>query len=312
MIKNIIRKAISFVEMPVKRTNWYKYQWIETNNYPTNEWYRSHDERNFDIVNIGSSNAVYAFDYNQTNVKAFNWALQPQSMESGFKILKNFFSILGPKGIVTIPLGPFSGLSVSGKWAQSLVDRYYGILDPSLIDNYENVAYRHAHPFLSSPVESIKRLIKDIPPKSSVKKCNTDEEFRNDALRWIDGWKNEFSINDLSAPLSEQNIDGMKIRQELVGRMIDFCKERDLIPVIVLPPVHETLAQYFDSSFKKHYISDFLNGIDLSDVQCIDWLNPIDCPFRLTDSDFLNSFFLSKIGAQKFTAAYINQLNELL
>lgn len=313
MIKQIIRKAVALVERPVKHTNWYRNQSLDSDNYPTNEWYRSHDERNFDIVNVGSSNALYAFDYSTTGLKAFNWALQPQSMEYGFKVLKNFFSILRPKGIVTIPLCPFSGLSVPfRKWAQSTVDRYYDILDPSLIDDYSNVAYRHVHPLLSNPVEALKRLVKDVPANPSPKDCNTDEEFRNDALRWIEIWKNEFAIDNLSDSVPEHNIEGMGKRQKLVSEIIAFCKERDLVPVIVIPPVHETLARYFDSSFRKHYIGDFLNGIDLGDIRCIDWLNPTDCPFRLTSSDFINSFFLNKSGAKKFTAAYIKQLDGLL
>lgn len=31
--------------------------------YPDNTWYRTHNERNFDVVVLGSSGAKWAFDF---------------------------------------------------------------------------------------------------------------------------------------------------------------------------------------------------------------------------------------------------------
>ena len=163
MIKKIVKKGVSIALAPinkiVKRTNWYKNVTPEWGKFPIEKWYRTNLDRNYDIVNVGSSSALYAFNYEGIPVKAFNWAMQPQSMEYSFRILKNFSSILGPKGIILIPLGPFSGLSVTGKWTERLNDRYYGILDPSTIDSYNRVALRRKQPFLADPKNAIKRLI---------------------------------------------------------------------------------------------------------------------------------------------------------
>ena len=62
-----------FANKFVKTTLWYKSTIPDMSLYPTNEWYREHLERNFDVVNIGSSSAKYAFDYSGLPVKAFNW-----------------------------------------------------------------------------------------------------------------------------------------------------------------------------------------------------------------------------------------------
>lgn len=111
MIKKIVKKGVSIALAPinkiVKRTNWYKNVTPEWGKFPIEKWYRTNLDRNYDIVNVGSSSALYAFNYEGIPVKAFNWAMQPQSMEYSFRILKNFSSILGPKGIILIPLGPF-------------------------------------------------------------------------------------------------------------------------------------------------------------------------------------------------------------
>lgn len=312
LVKRIITKALSLLEKPVKRTNWYKSQCIDPDNYPTNEWYRKHDERNYDIVNIGSSSALYAFDYKNTGLKGFNWALKPQSMEYGFKILKNFYSILGPKGIVTIPLCPFSGLSVpDGKWAQSRIERYCDILDPSLIENYKTISFHHSHPLISKPKESIKRLIKDTPQNDNTAKCKNSTEFESDAENWIKIWKKEFAIENLSDPLSDENKKGMKERQNLVNEIINFCLDRDLQPVIISTPVHESLAKHLTPEFCKNYLHNFIAGINLQGTHYIHWINPKeDCPIQFDSSDFHNSFFLNEKGAEKFSSIFIKQLRE--
>ena len=115
--KQVLLIPINLLENRVKRTNWYCNSIPNIDNYPGNKWYRDHLDRNYDIVNLGSSSAVFCFNYDGLGVKAFNWALKPQSMEYGFKILKQYFSILKHNGIVLIPFSPFSGLSVTGKCA---------------------------------------------------------------------------------------------------------------------------------------------------------------------------------------------------
>lgn len=310
IIKRIITKALSVLESPIKRTNWYHSQCLDKSNYPTNEWYRSNDERNYDIVNIGSSSALYAFDYEAVGIKGFNWALQPQSMEFGFKVLKNFFSIIGPNGIVTIPLCPFSGLTVP-RTDTTLIERYCDILDPSLIDNYKDISFAHFHPLLSKPKESIKRLIKDIPFDRNIVKCNELEDYESDAKFWINIWEKEFGIRNLSAPLSMGNKHGMEIRQKLMNDIINFCEERKLQPVIVSPPVHESLAEYFTTEFCKNYLHDFIDGLNLINIPYIHWLDPNkDYPCSLDSTDFYNSFFLNKKGAKKFTETFIEYLKD--
>lgn len=119
----MILYPISLIENLIKKTNWYRNSIPNIDNYPGDSWYRKHLERNYHIVNLGSSSAVFCFNYEGLGVKAFNWALKPQSMEYSFKILKQYFSILGQNGIVAIPFCPFSCLSVTGKWTEWAYDK---------------------------------------------------------------------------------------------------------------------------------------------------------------------------------------------
>lgn len=317
MIKKIIRKILKhpflFLNKRVKQTNWYKNIEIDKSNYPTNEWYRDHTERNFDIINLGSSSALYAFDYSDTGLKAFNWGLQPQSMEYSFKVLKNFYSILKHRGFVVIPFSPFSALSVKNKWNFALNDRYYGILDYTLIENHEEVASRRNYPLRAFPKVAIKRLIKDIPPiqhgRAAINKCVTFEDFTLDAKRWIELWKKEFSIDDLNAPISDENLAGMRERRETIMSMIEFCIERELQPILVITPMHPILSKEFSPEFRNSYIYSYIKELNIHNIPFLDYMDSVE----FTDDQFYqNSFFLSEEGAKKFTNRFLKDLGLLL
>lgn len=308
-IKKIIKAPLTILNILVKRTNWYRNTIIDSSNYPTNEWYREHLERNFDIVNVGSSSALYAFDYSGSNVKAFNWALQPQSMEYSFKVLKNFHSILKKNGYVIIPFSPFSALSVDGKWDPALNERYFGILDYTLIENYKEIEYRKFNPVISNPKTAIKRLIKDVPAKpkgrEALKACTNKEDFKQDANFWIDMWKKEFAIDNLNAPVSEENKNGMKNRRTTIMEMIDFCLERSLQPILVIPPMHPALANKFTSEFCTSYIYSFINDLNIHEIPFYNYMNSKEFT---DDKLYTNSFFMSQYGAKIFTNIFLNEL----
>lgn len=290
-----------FLNRLVKKTNWYRNVIPDEANYPDNEWYRTHLERNYDVVNVGSSSAVFAFDYTGLNVKAFNWAMQPQSLEYSFKILKMYFSILAQKGIVLIPFSPFSGLSVAGKWPATANDKYYTILDSTLVDDYESVKRRRNYPLFTQPRTALKRLVKDVPRHVSdtrIKSCHTEEEFRQDAERWMEIWKKEFNIENLSAPLSDENKKGAESRRQSLSEMIDFCLERELRPVLVLSPMHPALSSLFTKEFKENYIYSFLRRTNTRNILFLDYFD--DKRF-VSAEDYDNSFFLSQEGARRFT-----------
>lgn len=311
-IKRIFKVALYpflYLNNCVKDTNWYKNSIPNLDNYPGNDWYRIHNERNYDIVNVGSSSALYAFDYSETGLKAFNWALQPQSMEYSFKVLKNYFSILKKNGIVIIPFSPFSGLSVEGKWSERSYGRYYHILDYTLIDNYKRISSYRRWPLIYQPKQSIKRLIKDVPRNKSGKNynvCSSHIEFEQDAKKWINNWMAEFNITDLDSPKSKENIEGAFHRMKIMKNMIDFCIERDLRPVIVIPPIHQTLAIKLNKTFRENYIYSFIKELNIYNIPFYDY---IDNKNFNDDSYFYNAYFLNPKGAKTFTNDLLHKLD---
>lgn len=292
----------------VKKTQWYISAIPNMSIYPDNEWYREHLERNFDVVNIGSSSARYAFDYSCLPVKAFNWGEQPQLLGNGFKILKTYFSILKKGGTVIISLCPLSGLDVDGKWGKDANDKYYYSLPAELIDDYASVAKRRRYPLLYSPKASVKSLLKMFMGKEAAGKVYTGCGYADDSEKWISIWKAEFGIGSLDEPLSETNRRGKERRTALLAEIIDFCAERGLQAAIVIPPMHRSLASRFTPAFRENYIYSFVRQANRRGVPFLNYMD--DERFR-DDRYFRNSFFMSEDGAKAFTEIVLKDLGIL-
>lgn len=308
-IKKFIKLCLSpvlFLNKKVMETNWYKNVIPDLDNYPTNDWYRKHLERNYDFVVIGSSTGVYDFDLSVSDKKSFNWSMQPLAMEYSIKVLMNFFSILKKGGTVVIVFSPFSSLSVLGKQGKTIDDRFFHLLNRALVNDYAQVSKRRKYPLIYQPIISLKRLIKDVPPKKGRRNCKiclSSEEFARDADNWVRGWKREFNILDLEMPLTGENVVAQEMRAKVIQQIIDFCIERDLSTIFVLPPMHVSLASKFSDAFRETYINSFMSQFT---SQGIPFYNYIDSKDFSEDKYYSNSYFMSEEGAKVFTKSFLN------
>ena len=318
-IKRVIKKAIRvFTGCKILyKTNWYKSMFLDPNHeiYPDNVWYREHDERNFDVVNIGSSGGKWAFDYADLNVKAMNWAQQPQTLLEDYNLLRHFHSILKRGGYVLITIMPFTGLNKKTGLMDAMKYVKFDIQGEPIQPYMFNEAIRYAtYPFLFKKT-ALKVLIRYFMGRD--KKCGLhpetqleynpkkSNELEKDAKRWIDGWKKQFGISDFDAPLTRENEEGREYRIKLMQTLIDFCTERGYKPVYVIPPVTEHLAKYYTPKFEETYIYGYLKEVN-REVLTLDYSK--DSEFRFNDELFFNSFFLNKKGRKLFTRRVLKDL----
>lgn len=285
----------------VKKTNWYKNQIPDCNNYPRNAFHE------YDVVNIGSSSAMYAFDYTDTGLKGLNWAMQPQSMEYSFKVLKEYVHVLKPGATVIIPFAPFSGLSVDGKWPIRNFEKYTYILQKEKFS--KNIKNRRKYPLLTYRLGALKKLLRDEKTLNVSTcrsyQCHTQAEFERDAANWIKCWKDEFRIDNLDAPMSEGNVKGRKVRMEVFREIMQFCMDRNLKPIVVMPPVHSSLAKYFTHSFRNNYIDSFIKETLHESIPYLDYM---DDRLFADKIYYSNSFFLNKRGRKLFTCKVLQDV----
>lgn len=301
----------------IEKTNWYKSMFIDINHetYPDNIWYRKHDERNYDVVNLGSSGGKWAFDYSGLNVKAMNWAQQPQTLLEDYNLLRHFHSILKKDGYVLITIMPFTGLNKKTGLMDAMKYVKFDIQGEPIQPYMFNEAQRYAtYPILFKK-PAVKALIKYLLGKDKKVRVPTETqldynpmtlaELEADAKRWIDGWKRQFGISDFDAPLTKENEEGRAYRIKLMQTLIDFCTERGYKPVYVVPPVTEHLAKYYTSKFEETYIYGYLQAVN-REVLTLDYSKDDD--FRKNDNLFFNSFFLNKQGRLIFTRRVLKDL----
>lgn len=325
MIGKILRKAKSGIarilyyltgNSILKKTQWYRNMFVDYDYqiYPGNVWYREHDERNFDIVALGSSGAKWAFDFEGTGVKGMNWANQPQTLLEDYNLLRHYHSILRKGGHVIINIMPFSGLNKATGLMDAIkyvrLDYHGEAIQPHL---YEQ-ACRFAHKPILFGKPAVKAILRYISGKESsdervkVESLEynpmTEEQLKANALSFIAGWKRQFDISDFEVPLTQNNQEGRNYRVNLMRELIDFCVERGYKPVYVIPPVTEHLSQFYTPKFEKLYIYDFLNQVD-RDIPLFDYSKDADLK---KDDLYFNCFFMNQTGRWKFTNRVLTDL----
>ena len=287
------------------RTNWYNnIFWKGTTKF----WdIRSCD---YQVVNLGSNSGKNAFNYDTLPIKGLNWAIGPQSIVHDFNILKNYFSYLKEGGTVLIPLCPFS--SLQSPYNKESNFKYYPILHPATIMDFDDAertrAYKiRVNPFKEMSMYCIKNTVKEILSKMKIKfKGSTKVDFDKNAEFWLRSWKKQFVIENLNSPLSEKHKKEQESRAETLREIIFFCKERNLKPYIVLPPVHKELSSRLSDSFMKNYVYDFIETAINDRKIVFDYFNN---ELFQKDEYFQNSYFMNSTGAKVFTEKILKDLN---
>ena len=317
IMRRIVGKCLSVASRPVKASLWYRCLFVDYDHttYPDNVWYREHDERNYDIVSLGSSGAKWAYDWNAAGLKGMNWAQQPQTLIDDFRLLKNFHSILKKNGVVLITIMPFTGLNKrtgvidTFKYLETL---YWDVVKdmPHLADAQRLRTYPIllGKPAVRAAIRHILGREKQVRDWRLDIEDNpmTPEALRRDARMWMEGWSRQFGIKDFDAELTEENQQGRKIRVKVMQDMVDFCLERGYRPVYVIPPVTNSLLSCYSDKFRKRYFYDYLQEVGRN-VRLLDYLGD---PEFSDDDLYFNSFFLNKRGRGFFTKRVFKDIEE--
>ena len=157
--------------------------------------------------------------------------------------------------------------------------------------------------------KQILRILKDTKPDVRLeleKNPMNSDEIKKDAKKWIDGWKKQFSINDLeNVTLSDENRKSIKKNIEILKEMIDFCIQKEFEPVLIVMPVTKELSNHFPDRFMQEQIIYYINQANEKDVRFLNYWK--DEKFE-DESYYFNSFFMNKIGRLKFTEQVLRDL----
>jgi len=297
----MISKVKRVLNALVRRSYWY-------NNVAFQDCAKfwKHNIFELDVVNLGSSSALAAFDYSDfPRLKTANWAMAPQTLVGDYEVLRNYSCYLREGATVIIPLCPFSCLGGSN---DNLADKYYTVLDIASMPHASYVKKQQMMDIKQNPILYYP-LIQLFSRKPKQKDANwSEEELEKDAKMRMESWRKEFSIIRFSDPLSLVNKDAYNDGQVVVEKIIDYCKERNLCPIVVMPPVSQALRQQFTPEIKSLFIDGFVKSLSKKDVPFLDHF----ADTRFQNDCFQNSFVLNGGGARLFTNVVLNEIGILL
>lgn len=205
---------LAFLFLKVNR--WMR-PYLNGKEYPNNDWYRKHFDRNYDILILGDdiSRSQIPEEYLQ-NKKVFDCSLSDQNLYVDFLVLKNTFSILKSQGVVYIPLRKASIKYANDKFYDER--RYYWALSPYV--------------FNPSPVScALKKIYTRIPGllfrfKDLLYLLQTTFFSNLDAMKVSKRIKDETAWLKDTPPRKQ---DELRIKQKcLIDEMKEFCNERDI------------------------------------------------------------------------------------
>ena len=287
-----------------RSTSWYK----EVMFQDCEKFWRLNDFE-LDVVSLGSNSAKFGFDYSNENVKGCNWAMGPQSLQLDLNILQTYYSYLKPGATVIIPLCPFSCLV--GYDYSYWSDKYYTILHHSQIPCF-NIHKRilmndiRQNPYRYIPLlQVLKEMVKKVKHHKALA-IDSDMQMQNNADIFINSWKEQFFLKDFDKELSLLNKHSYKESQEILFKIVDFCKRYGFTPVIVMPPVSKHLRSRFSKVAMKRLVNDYVMDAVGKDVRFLNYFSSNDFESNVY---FRNSYFLSESGAKDFTKKVLTDLN---
>ena len=303
---SIKHKIASKINGAIRRTHWFNEEF-----FPDCRKFWNYNTFNTDVINLGSTSGYYAFDYEGLPIKGGNFALRHNPLSGDQAILKNYFGYLNPKGShVIIPLCVFSSLAGSYDFME---DRFYTLIYPSSIPHFSYRRQQQIKAIAAGPIRRFPLWSFYTELRAQLRGTShstlTEEQMKADAERWIKGWKHEFALSDFSQPLSLINKDGVNDAAEILNDIISFCKERNIKPVIMIPPMYHTLAEKFDEKARQLFVYDLIEKIEDKTVPFHNYMD--DSRFSRDSSLFMNSFFLNKKGAKKFTRIALTDIGLL-
>ncbi|MBV3637081.1 hypothetical protein KSY15_05090 [Bacteroides cellulosilyticus] len=299
----------------VKKTNWWKNNMALSKQFVSNNGYRSNLQRNYEVVNVGSNPARFAFFYE--DIRGQNWSSGTQGLDMDLEVLRFYHSFMKQGATVILPIVAFS--SVSGYLNRYPSSKRYLAKFASILDGLQikyHPKFKDLCSYMQYPLlynfSALRYLVKDIDPDRRLDISEQPMqaiEMEEDARCWIEKcWKPEFNIQSLDAPLTKELQEGRDVSVLMMCNMIEFLRERGYKPVIVSLPMSAALCAYFTPRAYETYITSFIRIFEQMGIPCLDYT--YDNRFTRHEYYF-NALFMNLKGRKAFTHQVLEDIKRI-
>lgn len=289
-----------------KKTNNYKARYQEI------EKFQKGVPNDLEIGCFGSSYARFDFDFSDFAINGFNFGIFPQPLHYDYILLKHYIQKFkkGAYVIFTFPALVFALDTYENDVSNY---KYYKFLKKNEILNYswKTKIFEVEFPLFKHP-EKISKIWNDDDRIFNKILWTTSENLyensqaRDAAKERADGWCLQFGLENLKdVDVSQKVLTAFNKNIKIVDSMIQLCKNNELQPVLLIPPVADTLRELFSKEFLKRFVYDNLNKVKKEDAIILDCFeNKQFGNYKL----YSNSDFMNKVGRKEFTQYILGKL----
>lgn len=266
---------------------------------------RNSDE-SIQIANVGSSHGAYNFLYDDISEKeysCFNFANASQSYDYDLAVLKEFQGHLQEGGVLFIPISYFSFNSevINSEEAEALSVRYYHCLSPENIPDYDLYVdiITHKLPILSAG-EDILELLPDLNIVLTAHAADNGTDEGKIAKQAQERYSRHFDNKEEYF---------MPERIDELYEIIDFCKERNITPVLITTPFTKNYIDLVPQDFLEEFYATIHQIANDTNISYYDYSH--DSRFYDNLEPFSDSDHLTEDGALYFTDILWDEVTEL-
>lgn len=258
------------------------------------------------VVCIGTTQAHFAIDFEQSNIYGYNMALYKNPMQFSKLLLEKYKKKITEKAIILITLQyPFLCIECVKKIGKENAQQYAKVLFgknpyvPVYLQLWEKIIPQRKNEQWNvlenmSYLEERNRYINHFKPWELQQMCRSLVE---------NGWEKEIEIpNYVKEGHKGYNEKAERAMRNAVAEVVDlilYCKTNGWKPILVGLPYSEVLNQYIPSSFKEKCFYDNIKHIqDITD--CVFWDFSMDERLQHINN-YLDIWYLNEKGRKKFT-----------
>lgn len=270
-------------------------------------------DKEIELASFGSSYAKFGIIPEQIQeMKAFNFGIQPESINYDFKMIKMYKENLKKGAIIllNIPNLVFTFVDYDSEQSNT---KYYYFMKKQYINNYKKYKYlcNIYFPILRNPL-LLRYVIKDVRKDDYETRMGTklDENgVKSEAILRIDGWKKNAKLDNLTeSKISDNMKKTFEKTCSILSEMIEYCLKNDFKPVIVVPPVSKILSDMISKEFMKEYLYSNIEKANKRNIPVFDYLyNENMQDYKL----YINSDFMNLEGRKILTNEIMQDLKKI-
>ncbi len=213
---------------------------------------------NLQTANFGTGMGYYDFCYDNLNISAFNFALTTQSLYFDYQLMKCYKSKFteGCWMLLVLPYCIFCANDLMD--FRGLNERYYSILPPEAVEPYCDKSYQSYLKELGEyeackMTENSRKLEMTEPLNEHQMEVQSDDAIKN--------WIRQLGIVSFqSGEFSERIKMEIQESRKCLLKIFDFCTENGFRPVIVIPPLSETLLARISADWRRTHFYEVLEN----------------------------------------------------